>query len=75
MMVGAAFLAVLGRELRLAIRHPADALAAVLFFLLVAALFPFGVGPAPETLARLAPGARGLWLVACQSRNWRKLPR
>jgi heme exporter protein B len=52
-----AFLAVLGRELRLAIRHPADALAAVLFFLLVAALFPFGVGPAPETLARLAPGA------------------
>ena len=57
MTVGAAFLAVLGRELRLAIRHPADALAAVLFFLLVAALFPFGVGPAPEALARLAPGA------------------
>ncbi|WP_160122154.1 heme exporter protein CcmB [Rhodovarius lipocyclicus] len=52
-----AFLAVLGRELRLALRHPADALAAVLFFLLVSALFPFGVGPAPETLARLAPGA------------------
>lgn len=52
-----AWLAVLSRELRLALRHPADALAAVLFFLLVAALFPFGVGPAPETLARLAPGA------------------
>ena len=51
------FTAVLGRELRLAMRHPADALAAVLFFLLVAALFPFGIGPAPETLARLAPGA------------------
>ena len=49
--------ALLGRELRLALRHPADALAAVLFFLLVTALFPFGVGPAPETLARLAPGA------------------
>ena len=29
----------------------------VLFFVLVAALVPFGVGPAPETLARLAPGA------------------
>ena len=29
----------------------------MLFFVLVAALFPFGVGPAPETLARLAPGA------------------
>jgi heme exporter protein B len=49
--------ALLARELRLALRHPADSLAAVLFFVLVAALFPFGVGPAPETLARLAPGA------------------
>ncbi|MBY0337120.1 MAG: heme exporter protein CcmB [Acetobacteraceae bacterium] len=51
------FLAVLGRELRLAVRHPADTLSAVLFFVLVAALFPFGVGPSPELLARLAPGA------------------
>jgi heme exporter protein B len=51
------FLAVLGREWQLALRHPADTLAAVLFFVLVASLFPFGVGPAPETLARLAPGA------------------
>jgi heme exporter protein B len=49
--------ALLWRELRLAARHPADSLAAMLFFLLVCALFPFGVGPAPETLARLAPGA------------------
>jgi heme exporter protein B len=52
-----AFAALLGRELRLALRHPADTLGAVLFFVLVAALFPFGVGPAPELLARLAPGA------------------
>ncbi|MBP0466071.1 heme exporter protein CcmB [Roseomonas sp. PWR1] len=52
-----AFLALLGREVRLALRHPADTLAAVLFFVIVAALFPFGVGPAPETLARIAPGA------------------
>jgi heme exporter protein B len=51
------FGALLGRELRLALRHPADSLAAVLFFVLVAALFPFGIGPAPEALARLAPGA------------------
>ncbi len=49
--------AVLARELRLALRHPADTLSAVLFFVLVAALFPFGVGPSPELLARLAPGA------------------
>jgi heme exporter protein B len=52
-----AFAALLAREIRLALRHPADTLAAVLFFVLVSALFPFGVGPAPETLARLAPGA------------------
>jgi heme exporter protein B len=51
------FRAVLARELRLALRHPADSLAAVMFFVIVCALFPFGVGPAPETLARLAPGA------------------
>ncbi|KAA2213089.1 heme exporter protein CcmB [Teichococcus oryzae] len=50
-------IALLRREMLLAARHPADTLAAVLFFLLVTALFPFGVGPAPDTLARLAPGA------------------
>ena len=49
--------ALLLRDLRLAVRHPADSLAAVMFFVLVAALFPFGVGPSPEALARLAPGA------------------
>lgn len=52
-----AFAAVFLREVRLAMRHPADTLAAVMFFVLVCALFPFGVGPAPETLARIAPGA------------------
>jgi heme exporter protein B len=50
-------IALIRQELRLALRHPADSLAAVLFFVLVAALFPFGIGPAPETLARIAPGA------------------
>ena len=38
-------IALLLRELRLAIRHPADTLSAVMFFVLVAAMFPFGVGP------------------------------
>ncbi len=52
-----AFLAVFGREVRLALRPPAAPQAAVLFFVRVGALFPFGVGPAPETLARIAPGA------------------
>jgi heme exporter protein B len=52
-----AWSAILARELRLALRHPADTLAAVFFFVIVCALFPFGIGPAPEALARLAPGA------------------
>jgi heme exporter protein B len=51
------FAAVLAREVRLALRHPGDALAAVLFFVLVCALFPFGIGPEPQALARIAPGA------------------
>lgn len=50
-------IAVFLRELRLALRHPGDSLAAVLFFVLVCALFPFGVGPTPDLLARIAPGA------------------
>lgn len=50
-------IALLARELRLALRTPGDSLGAVLFFVLVAALFPFGVGPEPAALARLAPGA------------------
>jgi heme exporter protein B len=51
-----AFLALLAREMRLALRHGSDTLAAVLFFLVAAALFPLAIGPAPETLGRLAPG-------------------
>jgi len=48
--------AILVRELRLSVRHGADTLAALLFFLLIVSLFPFAIGPAPETLGRMAPG-------------------
>src|SRR6516225_8206637 len=58
----AAFLAVLARELRLSLRHGADTLAALLFFLLAAALFPLAIGPAPEILGRIAPGI--VWVSA-----------
>ncbi len=57
-----ALLAVLERELRLSVRHGADTLAALLFFLLTAALFPLAIGPAPETLGRIAPGI--VWVCA-----------
>lgn len=57
-----AFLRLIGRDLRLALRQRSDAWLAVLFFVLTAALFPFGVGPEPNLLARIAPGI--IWVVA-----------
>jgi len=56
------FALLLARELRLSLRHGADTLGAVLFFLLAGALFPLALGPAPEVLARLAPGV--VWVCA-----------
>ena len=56
------FAALVMRELRLSARHGADTLGAVLFFLLAGALFPLAVGPAPEVLARMAPGI--VWVCA-----------
>ena len=55
-------LLLLRRELLLAMRHGSDSLAALLFFVLAAALFPLAIGPAPEVLARLAPGI--IWVCA-----------
>lgn len=56
------FAAIVGQDLRLALRRPGDALAALFFFVLAAVLFPLGVGPDPSVLARIAPGV--LWVVA-----------
>ncbi len=50
------------RELRLSLRHGADTLAALLFFVLAAALFPLAVGPSPDTLGKIAPGI--VWVCA-----------
>jgi heme exporter protein B len=55
-------IAVLLRELRLAARHGADTLGALLFFFVAGALFPLAIGPGPETLARIAPGV--VWVCA-----------
>lgn len=57
-----AFGALVARDLRLALRQGADAAMAVLFFVLAVALFPFGVGPEANVLARIAPGV--LWVMA-----------
>ena len=56
------FVALVGRDLGLAVRHGADTLAAVLFFLLAGALFPLALGPSPDLLRRMAPGV--VWVCA-----------
>ena len=60
-----AFLDLVGRDLRLALRQIADVTLALAFFLIAAALFPLGVGPEPQTLARIAPGV--VWVLALLS--------
>jgi heme exporter protein B len=50
------------RDLRLALRRPADLAAVLFFFIIVASLFPLGVGPEPDLLRQLAPGV--LWVGA-----------
>ncbi len=53
---------VFARDLRLALRRPADTGAAVVFFFLIVSLFPLGVGPDPAQLRGLAPGV--IWVAA-----------
>ncbi len=55
-------LALIGRDLRLSLRHGADTIAVLLFFFLAGLLFPLAIGPNPETLGRLAPGI--VWVCA-----------
>jgi heme exporter protein B len=57
-----ALLALIGRDLRLALRGGADVLTLVLFFVMAAAIMPFAIGPDRPLLARLAPGI--VWIAA-----------
>lgn len=56
------FLAVLRRDLLLAWRSRADLLVALSFFVIVASLFPFGVGAEPNQLRAIGPGV--VWVAA-----------
>lgn len=56
------FAAVVARDLRLAWRRRADALLPLAFFAVAASLFPFGVGPEPQTLRQIGPGI--VWVSA-----------
>ncbi|MCE6959010.1 heme exporter protein CcmB [Cereibacter sphaeroides] len=55
-------IALLSRDLRLALRAGGGFGLGLAFFLLVAVLVPLGVGPEPATLAKIAPGI--LWVGA-----------
>lgn len=56
------FVALVRRDLALALRRPGTLALPVMFFVLVAAIFPFAVGPDARLLARIAPGI--LWVSA-----------
>ena len=55
-------LALIRRDLKLALRTPGDSATVVLFFVITAVLFPLGVGPEPNILARIAVGV--IWVTA-----------
>ena len=57
-----AFAAIVRRDLILAVRHRAEALNPLLFFLIVVSLVPLGLGPRREVLELVAPGV--LWIGA-----------
>ncbi len=50
------------REIRLALRQSADSVMVIAFFVVAVVLFPFGVGPEPNMLARIGPGV--IWVAA-----------
>ena len=58
----AAFAWAFARDVKLAVRHPGETLLVVAFFVLVASLFPLGVGAEPQLLQRIGPGV--IWVCA-----------
>ncbi len=59
------FSALLARDLRLAIRQGMDSGMVVMFFVIAVTLFPLGIGPEPNILARISPGV--IWVAALLS--------
>jgi heme exporter protein B len=57
-----AFLAIVGRDIRLSFRAGGEALTLVLFFVMVGIIVPFAIGPDRPQLMRLAPGI--VWIAA-----------
>jgi heme exporter protein B len=57
--------AIVYRDLLLAVRRRSDVATALLFFVIVASLFPLGVGAEPNLLRAIAPGV--IWVAALLS--------
>ncbi|MDZ7277782.1 heme exporter protein CcmB [Pantoea eucrina] len=53
---------VIQREVKIAFRSGAEVVNPLWFFLIVITLFPLGIGPEPQLLARIAPGVT--WVAA-----------
>jgi len=60
--ISRAFFSLLRRDLLLAFRRRTELLYPLMFQLVVVSLFPLGIGPGPNLLARIAPGV--LWIAA-----------
>ncbi len=56
------FLLIVRRDLRIAFRQGGDSSMAVVFFVLAVVLFPLGVGPEANVLARISSGV--IWVTA-----------
>jgi len=53
------------RDLRLSLRQGLDAVIVLMFFVITVTLFPLGVGPEPNLMARMGPGV--IWVAALLS--------
>ena len=60
--MGGVMLAALRREIALGLRQKGEVLTPLVFFVVIASLFPLGVGPESALLLRMAPGV--LWVSA-----------
>lgn len=56
---------IVARDLVLALRRKSDVATALLFFVIVASLFPLGIGAEPNQLRAIAPGV--IWVAALLS--------
>ena len=65
MSCNSTFTALLVRDLKIVCRNRAEAILPLIFFVIVASLFPLAVSPNPEVLKKIAPGV--IWVASLLS--------